>query len=722
MERVWRLCESSSTIWSLPDRQRDWTLSEEINRAGVVERLVLTKALADIALISHEEKLKTLIEEQLPAAIFRVDLSSQSGRNIEDQLTPVLRQLGDQIMSSRGNLEALSKVLGKEATYVNVFLANHIQAVTERSLPECTEPILSKILRDRITAHLDGFQEFCAAWKTLGLKASILDIAWESLSKALDCEVEERCQDNYEEAALAGLREWLENHAIPVLQCILSQMDAEVNDDLSYWRARIEFQMCYALSRARIRQLFDIILEYPHSEPVLGDIDVGLVQTDLASEVASSLGKQLELRLLHQGAHTADIILQYVHLVKALRHIDPRRVIVEQVCEPIRAYLRTRPDTIRCIVTDVTEYEGELLEVLEDAVQDDDDSVARDETFDAWQPDPADASARSDDEEDMIEQNDPLARLFDVYGSREAYANEYRKMLGHKLLTSQERGADVEREIWNVEMFKARFGSEAMQDCSVMLKDIADTKRIMATTAKDHSGVNQDIEFIIMSKHFWPETKEQDGELPYPFREDAMLLQKHFEEIKAPRKLKWQPDLGIVLVRIEMENGEELSMTVTPNQAALFKCFEKVGKWKVNDLAEELKLSTEDVEKNAQRWLQRGLLKDLEDEDSLQLVEDFSGDAALAGGLEGATAADDKEDLAVGSTREEMKVYETFLLGMLTNLGSLPVERIHNMLKMFCQNPPFDKTKEQLVSLLDDLVVEEKIQVNGREYSLRTNN
>jgi len=59
-------------------------LSEEINRAGVVERLVLTKALADIALISHEEKLKTLIEEQLPAAIFRVDLSSQSGRNVSD--------------------------------------------------------------------------------------------------------------------------------------------------------------------------------------------------------------------------------------------------------------------------------------------------------------------------------------------------------------------------------------------------------------------------------------------------------------------------------------------------------------------------------------------------------------------------------------------------------------------------------------------------------------
>mmetsp|Transcript_5433 Transcript_5433/g.7564 ORF Transcript_5433/g.7564 Transcript_5433/m.7564 type:complete len:478 (-) Transcript_5433:777-2210(-) len=477
--------------------------------------------------------------------------------------------------------------------------------------------------------------------------------------------------------------------------------------------------MCYSLSQARIRQLFDIILDFPHSVPVLGDINIGLVQTDLALEVASSLRKQLELRLLHQGAHTADIILQYVHLVKALRHIDPRRVIVEQVCEPIRAYLRTRPDTIRCIVTDVTEYEGELLEVLEDAVQDDDDSVARDETFDAWQPDPADASVRAEDE-DMIEQNDPLARLFDVYGSREAYANEYRKMLGHKLLTSPERGADIEKEIWNVEMFKARFGSEAMQDCSVMLKDYADTKRIMAAT-KEHSDLNQDLEFIIMSKHFWPEMKEQDGELPDPFREAAILLQKHFEETKAPRKLKWQPDLGIVLVRIEMENGKELSMTVNPNQAALFKCFEKVRKWKVDDLAEELKVSREDVEKNSRRWLQRGLLKEVE-QDSLQLVEDFSSDAALAEGLDGANAADDK-DLAESSTqRDEMKVYETFLLGMLTNLGSLPVERIHNMLKMFCQNPTFDKTKEQLVSLLDELVVEEKIQVNGREYSLRTNN
>jgi len=48
-------------------------------------------------------------------------------------------------MSSRGNLEALSKVLGKEATYVNVFLANHIQAVRDpQNICQSQKQIISK--------------------------------------------------------------------------------------------------------------------------------------------------------------------------------------------------------------------------------------------------------------------------------------------------------------------------------------------------------------------------------------------------------------------------------------------------------------------------------------------------------------------------------------------------------------------------------------------------
>ena len=43
--------------------------------------------------------------------------------------------------------------------------------------------------------------------------------------------------------------------------------------------------------------------------------------------------------------------------IKALAHVDPAGTILAAVGEPIRAYLRERKDTIRCIVTMLTNDE-----------------------------------------------------------------------------------------------------------------------------------------------------------------------------------------------------------------------------------------------------------------------------------------------------------------------------------------------------------------------------
>jgi len=59
----------------------------------------------------------------------------------------------------------------------------------------------------------------------------------------------------------------------------------------------------------------------------------------------------LQKRLLHPGASTIDIITQYVATIKVLRIIDPSEIILDVVCEPVRAYLRQREDTVRCIVS-----------------------------------------------------------------------------------------------------------------------------------------------------------------------------------------------------------------------------------------------------------------------------------------------------------------------------------------------------------------------------------
>ena len=55
------------------------------------------------------------------------------------------------------------------------------------------------------------------------------------------------------------------------------------------------------------------------------------------------------------GAATPDIISQYVGCIKALREVDPAGILLNAVGGPIKAYLRSRRDTIRCILASLTD-------------------------------------------------------------------------------------------------------------------------------------------------------------------------------------------------------------------------------------------------------------------------------------------------------------------------------------------------------------------------------
>ena len=68
-----------------------------------------------------------------------------------------------------------------------------------------------------------------------------------------------------------------------------------------------------------------------------------------------------------------------------------------------------------------------------------------------------------------------------------------------------------------------------------------------------------------------------------------------------------------------------------------------------------------------------------------------------------------------------MKVYEQYVTGMLTNFGQLPIDRIHNMLKMFVASSEhkYDKSLQQLGAFLNQLVNDDKLECVGGMYSLR---
>ncbi|XP_019859675.1 PREDICTED: anaphase-promoting complex subunit 2-like [Amphimedon queenslandica] len=81
-------------------------------------------------------------------------------------------------------------------------------------------------------------------------------------------------------------------------------------------------------------------------ESALVDLRECLRHVDLREELMESLTKVYESRLLYHGANTSDIITQYISSVHSLKLLDPTGVVLERVCEPVKAYLRTRSDTV----------------------------------------------------------------------------------------------------------------------------------------------------------------------------------------------------------------------------------------------------------------------------------------------------------------------------------------------------------------------------------------
>ena len=93
-------------------------------------------------------------------------------------------------------------------------------------------------------------------------------------------------------------------------------------------------------TKTRIEQLFEIIIEFPESQPALEDLRDCLAQKDgLRTLLTFSLRQVLDTKLLHPGVNTA-----YIAAIRALRVLDNSGVVLELVCSNVRRYLKTREE------------------------------------------------------------------------------------------------------------------------------------------------------------------------------------------------------------------------------------------------------------------------------------------------------------------------------------------------------------------------------------------
>ncbi|KAG6976323.1 hypothetical protein JG688_00001483 [Phytophthora aleatoria] len=467
--------------------------------------------------------------------------------------------------------------------------------------------------------------------------------------------VKSTCGEVYDELFLTEVEQWACSELLPWLEEIMQTKDEA---STRKWREILSRHVLQEFGSLRIKQLFEIIKEFPDSVPALEDLRQCLERTQQHGELLQEFRGALQSRLLQPGANTSAILDIYVSTIK-----------------------------------------GVLLEALSGPVKE-----------------------------------------VNIYGSRELFVNEYRMMLADKLL--QNLQFDTDRDVQTLELLKLRFGEDSLQQCEIMVRDIEDSRRLNvnvqstaekpeanATLAAEassgretesqlgHSGTpSTRVDATIVSQQFWPPFQGEDFTLHPKMSKDIDAFKDAYHVLRNPRSLEWNPSLGSVQLSIELQ-GEEREFNVSPLQATIVLYFEEKDRWSVEELAAKLEISDDLLLKHVSLWVNHGLVsfasgrKDLVASVSFQ--DTRCDDDSIVEEVETAVSSD-------AQAEEDLKVLETYIVGMLSNFGSLTIQRIHNMLSTFARSgaQPYTKTISGLSVVLGKLVNKGKLELVGGQYQL----
>ncbi|ORX66771.1 hypothetical protein DL89DRAFT_269815 [Linderina pennispora] len=435
-----------------------------------------------------------------------------------------------------------------------------------------------------------------------------------------------------------------------------------------------ETQLFTRFSDLRTSELFSIIIDYPDTRAAISDLHDCVKQLNNLRSVATSLRAAIQKRLLHPGATTNDILTQYISAIRCLRLLDPTSTVLEIVAGPIRGYLRSREDTVMCIVQDMVAEESELFEDLASGgIIEDDEAGGLYLT-----------AQRRD--------ADVLSLLVSIFDTKDVFVEEFEKHLAHQLLLCADY--ETQREIKQVEMMKLRFGDEALERCEVMLKDLADSKRADQYIAEVsvHNGWEMPMHTTVVSRQFWGSVPSEQFTMP------AEMASLRDQSLKAARKLEWRDALGAVTLEIGLAD-RTLEVSAKPAQAAVSQALE---------CSEEFALP------RIRFWQARGVIR-----------ETSGGVFEVAESEAMATDATRNADKSIDDTAEEdgleevgaLRVHFKYVVGMLTNFGPLPLDRIHSMLDMFLPGEKIEP--DELKAFLALMVREDRLEQTGGMYKLK---
>ncbi|KAJ7274011.1 hypothetical protein C8J57DRAFT_1062796 [Mycena rebaudengoi] len=554
-----------------------------------------------------------------------------------------------------------------------------------------------------------GFKALCAAtlpppyqtppgtweaFEALGLtdrfEAIIASVGYEHIEEY----VRETCAGKWDTPVLDTLRTWMAERIVPWMLPMYAKGALSPEDARSMLQnvgSRFDFHMNKVLCDLRTSEIFDIIIDFPDSMGALQDLKECLQRVDQRASLVQALRKANRKRLLHPGADTKLILTQYVATIKCLRIVDPPGVLLFKVADPIRRYLRSRPDTIRSIVANLVgdDEGGDSLVDENEPIQPLQQSEIEDYNDPNWEPEPIDAGPdfRTNKPSDVI------STLVSIYDSKDLFVKELQVLLAQRLLAINDDSVEkVEKERRNIEILKIRFGEPALQVCEVMLRDMTDSKRIDGHVQSQKASI---VHPTIISRHFWPSLESSDIVMPGQFQVLQAQYAKEFSTFKPDKKLRWLPHLGTVHLELQLED-RTIETDVPPLEAAFIELFSSKNVWSMDELIAGVgAVDRTAALKALLTWVDLGVLK--EDEENvfrlLEVTEEAAPARSAPAAIEAPTVTAAQQQQA-----DQMRLYWKFIEGMLTNLGSLPLDRIQTMLRFA---PGYDQTVEQLAGFME---------------------
>lgn len=189
----------------------------------------------------------------------------------------------------------------------------------------------------------------------------------------------------------------------------IEPQNTKIKEVLKDFRIKLEYYLYETYAHIIIDQFFNIIIgewhyflrrilcqplflsDFPDSRPAIDDLKICLSKLDLRVYLINSIKQSLEKRLLHPGVNTTDILTGYVAAIKAIRHLDSTGVLLETITEPVKQYMRSRQDTVRCVASALTD-DGPTDLAEELARSEAYTENGNNDNWQNWMPDPIDAN------------------------------------------------------------------------------------------------------------------------------------------------------------------------------------------------------------------------------------------------------------------------------------------------------------------------------------------